>query len=524
MRAYLSACTALSCKGRRRTSEARLLRIMGTYAASRSHRLVVKRVLKAHLITIKAAAAARTSKAGEHVSSDPPPALREAGSSSVSPAGRARTASKLRSFGFVADFTAEEWCRAARKISEVLRGRGGADGIKAKRSALFIHRFVVWARAREGGEPPRSDWSLLTSPSLPAQFVRDLSLALQPASVRNHAGALLEALELVRLDPGLRAHLSKGQASNLRDAAAEWTRLKRVADRGVRSRQRAIMAGSAFQPAPLHFVANYLQRMKNYGVLEEHLGAVETWAAASASGPDRRVPKELVHSWRTVLCYLALLIMMQGQRLCVAINLTVGEFERASWCQGLAVVRIRNHKTGQESGPAAVCLKRGQHEVFRRFCAARKAALPPAEGELHARLLVSPQGAPVRGDSLLHPVEQQRLSAARRRLGGGEDDPEKHRLTFNWVRKSIETGSEELLPPRGASPASEAAAGIMRFLCHSAPVTRLHYRFRTDAVIVKQYKAVELVVCNLAAIDEVRLKPGCYVPATWSGEYEDAFL
>lgn len=195
-------------------------------------------------------------------------------------------------------------------------------------------------------------------------------------------------------------------------------------------------------------------------------------------------------------------------------NLTVGEFERASWCQGLPVIRIKNHKTGKESGPAAVCLKRGQHEAYRRFCVARKVALPPSDDDRHPRLRVSPQGAPVRGDSLRHPVEKQRLSAARRWLGRGEDDPKKHRLTFNWVRKTIETASEELLLPRAASPVSESADGIMRFLCHSAPVTRLHYRFGTDAVIVKQAEAVEMVGCNLAAIDEVRLKPGCYLPAT----------
>lgn len=145
----------------------------------------------------------------------------------------------------------------------------------------------------------------------------------------------------------------------------------------------------------------------------------------------------------------------------------------------MAIVRVKKHKTGKESGPAAVTLKRPQHVVFERFCAVRMRAFPKEAEE--ARLLVSVQGSAVRNDNLLKPLE--------RIISKADEKPST--IQFNWIRKTIETCSVELLDGTAAEDASSASSGIMRYLCHSSQVTKLHYRFRTDKVILRQYRQVE---------------------------------
>jgi hypothetical protein len=500
MDAYLNECALISCKGRRSTTEGRLLRIMGVYASSKSHRLVVRRVLNAHLISIRGADRHHT---GEELqgkcANDPIPS----GISSL-PRGRFATSRKLRAFGFQENFVGVRLCHAAREYVKILRELPDFEAMKAKRDSYFIHRFVAWARAKdEEGFHRHTDWSFLTSIHLPKQFVHELSLALQPASVRNHAFAILQLLERVQVTPRLRNQLTRGQLSRLRKSVVQWTEAKRTQDRMVRRVQRARIASSDFEPAPVQAICETLRRLQEYNILKIHLFDLEKWRRCSAQLENDTIPSELLHSWRTLVCYMATIIMLQGQRLCVALNLTVDEFKKAKWCQGMAVIRVKKHKTGAESGPAAVTLKRQQHDIFQRFCVVRSAVFPIKET---APLLLSVNGTHLRNDNILKPLEKLIAKAGEKRKT----------MAFNWVRKTIETCSAELL----GQAAEEASAGIMRYLCHSPEVTKMHYRFRTDKIIVRQYRQVELVISLLVVIGELEKRAHDYLPRHWDGEYD----
>lgn len=501
MDTYLNECALISCKGRRVATEGRLLRLMGAYAASKTHRLVVRRVLNAHLISIRGPNKHHTGeKTQGKCANEPTP-------SDVSslPPGRFATSRKLRAYGFVQNFARVRLCPVAREYVNILRELPDFEPSKAKRDSYFIHRFVAWARAKDkDGFHRHTDWSFLTSIHLPKQFVHELSLALQPASVRNHAFAILQLLERVLVTPKLRNQLTRGQLSRLRRSVVQWTEAKRTQDRSVRRVQRARIASNDFTPAPVHAICETLRRLREYNILKIHLFDLEKWTRDCAQLDNVAIRSELLHSWRTVVCYMATIIMLQGQRLCVALNLTVGEFRNAKWCQGMAVIRVKKHKTGAESGPAAVTLKRPQHEIFRRFCVIRLAVFPTKEA---APLLLSVNGTHLRNDNLLKPLEKLIAKAGQK----------PKTMPFNWVRKTIETSSAELL---GQTAALEASAGIMRYLCHSQEVTKMHYRFRTDKIIVRQYRQVESIISLLVAMEEIEKRRLQYLPGHWDGEYD----
>lgn len=183
---------------------------------------------------------------------------------------------------------------------KVLRELPGFDALKAKRDSQFIHRFVTWARNRAtGGYHKGTDWSLLTSPSLASQFTHLLGLALQPASIRNHAFAVLQLLELVIVTPALRCQLTRGELSRLRKAIVEWTKAKRTQDRQVRRVQRARIQSDEFTPAPLYAICESLRRLKDYNILEIHLLDLERWLRCGVELEN--VPTEHHHAWRTVV-------------------------------------------------------------------------------------------------------------------------------------------------------------------------------------------------------------------------------
>lgn len=76
------------------------------------------------------------------------------------------------------------------------------------------------------------------------------------------------------------------------------------------------------------------------------------------------LPEHRIGPWTTVISYMGAVIIIQRQRLCVALNVTIEELRRSqSWCQGMAVMRVNKHKTGSRTDPAAFVLRR-QHEVF----------------------------------------------------------------------------------------------------------------------------------------------------------------
>lgn len=53
IRKFRQACTRLSRAGLRETSKARVLRLLGNYAVSKSHFIAAKRVLSGHLVDIR---------------------------------------------------------------------------------------------------------------------------------------------------------------------------------------------------------------------------------------------------------------------------------------------------------------------------------------------------------------------------------------------------------------------------------------------------------------------------------------
>lgn len=148
--------------------------------------------------------------------------------------------------------------------------------------------------------------------------------------------------------------------------------------------------------------------------------------------------------------------------------------------------------------------------TFQRFCSVREAVFPGG-ADYAARMLVSVQGAPVQNDNLLVPLETLLAKAGEKPCT----------IPFNWIRKTIETTAAELLDQTAQD---EASSGIMRYLCHSREVTKLHYRFRTDKVIVRQYRQVEYVLALTAALGEVDKRRLQYLPAHWNGECVCVFI
>lgn len=58
----------------------------------------------------------------------------------------------------------------------------------------------------------------------------------------------------------------------------------------------------------------------------------------------------------------------------------------------------------------------------------------------------------------------------------------------------------------------------MGYLCHGKAVTKLHYRFRTDATVVAQYRAVDKVLATIVSLDEIQRRSRLYLPDCWDGK------
>lgn len=483
---FLKRCQSLSCRGDRTTTEDKVIGAMGRYAASKSHRQVVAAVLKSHRIDFEADVTGADAYQSQ-AKTVPAPVSR--------PFGRAATYRAMKSSGFIVDFD-QNLCKTSKFYFRIKSRGSESNQNTVLANAQLIHRYIHWAAAASGRDvQSANELKLLMDSLLAKSFVTSLRTVMQPTSVRNHASAVLDALELILVTLSTRRKLNSTEKWKLRVAAVTWTKLKRKMDKESRAMQRAKINEGALELAPLSCICAYLGQLNEFGILDNHISALSRGIREGV----KHVPIHLAGAWRELTAYLAGILLIQGMRLCVALKLKISEYEDASWRDGLAVVRVRDHKTVKHSGPAAFVLKIHQYSTFEKYLTLRRRISTPRD-----TMLISTHGGLAR--DILEPIQGHLRKEGV--VCGSE-------LTFNDVRKTLETMTYLV---SDESSGNNGSPGIMRYLCHGPSATRSFYRFRTDGVVVNQWRKLEVLIAQILSLDDIRAHPTRYLPATAFGE------
>lgn len=494
MELYVKDCQNIRAKGWRITSTDRIIGLMGHYGTSSSIRDMVVRVLNGHLVKVQSP----TRGNEEVIKRDCP--VERADKRIALGRGRATTKRNLQRRGLIHSFAAENFCELARSYLTVHSEPNDAERPFSRATLYshvrFIHRYVSWALRKSA---TANEWETIASTSLAKDFVAHISSVLMPASVRNHTTAMVSLLEGCLSIPALRRQCNPALRRKLRSAVAVWIQLRRNVDKRARSLQRQRITNGEFKSAPIVQIVGYLDKMNETGNIERIFIKLQK----ELGQPYHAVPTRMVRYWRMTLCVLATIILIQGQRLCVALNVTMKELDSSKMRHGLYVVRVAKHKTSTVSGPAAFVLKPHQFQLFARFSAIRKKMLTCKE-----ELLVSSRGG-TPFNLLSH------LDRFVSRNKGQAEQPQP-KITFNTVRKTIETWSPVLI----GRTATHCADAIMAYLCHGKEVTRSHYRFRTDQTVVSQSQDVENAVCQLILVRTA----GSHLPKKPLGKCQLNFL
>ncbi len=120
------------CRGKRQTSESRVLSQMGEFAASESHRIVVKKVLEGHGITI-------LKSQNQEFERMPTP---QKGS-------RKEVIRILEKNNFTTNVHIDNVCSAAKSYVEMQRGRGLVSNQTISANAKYIHRYITFGKTHQ---------------------------------------------------------------------------------------------------------------------------------------------------------------------------------------------------------------------------------------------------------------------------------------------------------------------------------------------------------------------------------------
>ena len=472
MNKFLRECRQLSKAGIRKTSRARILKLMGRYAASRSHYLVARKVLQGHLFMTKAFSNddPKGGKPSKPVSrprhTTPPP--------TSTPVARQRR-SVIKDTGILPEISEEMLCQPARVFKEVELARAKRSPQGTLATAKMVHRYVNWSQRRQ---PFQSDAVILLSTELPMDFMHEMSAIFRPNTLKNHAGAMIAFLDQAQYQREIKKLFGSSPSVRQKLAAVRevWTRLKQRHEREARHVQREAVRGGQLRNAPVKLMCDFL--IANSALSDLHT--------------------ELLPSERsTADCVVATVLALHGQRLCAALNLTAGEVLDAAPVHGNSrIIRVQDHKTRRSHGPAAICLREREYRLFRSL-ARQRATLAGRS----APLLTAPAGKGCQ--TLFSPLNEY----ITREL------PDWQGLTFNLVRKTIES-NVHLAP---CSSRHVAGTQVNAYLLHGKEVTALYYAYRSDTQVAAEALAVQSILTALVVLDLVR-DGQLQLPGHWRGE------
>lgn len=269
---------------------------------------------------------------------------------------------------------------------------------------------------------------------------------------------------------------------------------QRQQNRRARAETRRRLEADSTHPVPLFEILQYLHRTDDAA---EALQELERAALADPAWGETGVPPEHQHLWEEASCAVALVLLLHAARLCVALNVTVGEVHAMTAHQGRLVLRVASHKTATSGGRACLALRPRQARLVRRVADVRR-YLP--EGGLDtARLLVAGNASAGKPRHLFRPF--LRTLGSRHPARG---------LVFNDMRREVE--SQRFLVGSPGRDDKATAESISTYLCHSGRVAKLHYARRSDAVVVAEARLVECTLSQLLALQLVRASPSSFLP------------
>lgn len=452
--------THLVCRGRRQTSESRVLSQMGEFAASESHRTVVKKVLEGHGITI-------LKSQNQEFERMPTP---QKGS-------RKEVIRILEKNNFTTNVHIDNVCSAAKSYVEMQRGRGLVSNQTISANAKYIHRYVTFGKTHLS---TLDETKVLTNIPTISVFFEKARDMFAPNSLRNHAAALVDCINLGLSHPSFT--LFKDISRNtLKSALKCCLSFKNDSEKKARQDQRRAINN------PEEINVSILEILKICQVLKNDLKQSLDRLDKNITQTLREIPQTLKSDWHIASCVIGIFLLLQAVRLSTAINLTVCEVLSATSFQGYHVMRVSNNKTANTRGAACIALPSNQFEMVKKFADIR-GRVKFCSG----KLLVTARGKP--NVNILEPLNKV-LSKP---------------VTFNTVRKSLETNLF-LLDSKG-----ENKLNISSYLCHTQEVARQYYRFKTDAVVVNESMEVTKLLFQMASLEVVIEKK--LLPHIWNGK------
>lgn len=454
---------------------------MGPYSASKSHYKVVKGVLRGHLIDVPGSPVAyRSPRVGECPKTFKQ--IPETPNSLMVGKGSRQRKAVLASVGFTPEISEQELGHVATLFLAEERHGGYRSPSHALASAKMVQRFIDWSVQAVPGQ--RDEKSILLCEERPLEYAAVLAKVFQANTRRNHCRAMVALFELATVN--LRVKQAFGTTPFIHRKLVSlkelWSELKRKDATTARAEQRFKMRSEQFKNAPIKVIMDFLVEITP--LVETY---VENWNIH-----DLRSHEEI----KAVNCFVSIVMALHGQRLCAAVNLTAEEVLNAREIQGRFVVRVKNHKTAKFHGPAAICLRAAHFAVFKNIAEFHRRR---SDGD--GKLLNAPKGQACK---ILFQQVNERIKV---------DFPDFPGLTFNLIRKTIETNSHLAISYSGDA----ASKDLNHYLNHGRSVSDLYYRFRTDSHILSEAKVVETVISQLLCMDMARCGQ-LQLPTRWKSK------
>lgn len=480
---YTRRCQLLSQSGLRISSKLKVLQLLGRNACSASHVRSAIKVLKGHMVHIGRF---------RHIQPKRPSTMRLSAKQPAMTApqdnGRRVTTSKLRTAGFIHDFTTVTLSQLA---SEFGKAHPRAGTPKAIAATQMVERYIKWAEGKG-----LSASNAILSRELPIEFFKQLGEILQPNSLRNHAVSAIELLNIGPLTQGLAAYFSPFKRGAVKSAKKIWTNLKKSVEKEARRVQRVKVRQLAFKNAPLQAICEYLESSWKNDTVAENCRILKM-----KFEQGRMLSYEDSKRFRENLCILSLYMALHGQRQSTAFRLRPAEVLHADQLEGRAIISAHSHKTFSSSGPALIALKGHQLQAFQLF--------------VDARAAISQQDTPV-------------ISSISGKKPSDVFQPLCHylvnvhginkKITFNWLRKTVETNKDLVLDhTENSDRYREATSMISGYLLHGPNAVQNHYDFQTARKVVMKSREVDSVMSQLIAIEQLQTDSCTILPTFHTG-------
>lgn len=476
MTSYTIKCVKLSKSGWRETSRERVNSCLGKYSRSTSHQNVARKILNGHLIRITP----EYDKSNRDLQKTLPTPQR----------GRALTGHCLKASKLKPSFADGELCSLSQAYVKGMASLSNVGRNHILANAKMIHRVVKFGMQEL---VTFSEGETIMSMKCARAFVDEANVVLRPNSVRNHCAAVLSALSIATLDPSVQRVFEGYSRQELDRATEDWKKLKTYSDKSSRCEQKLKVMQGNLPNLPLFEICAFFQDLVHV-LVPESLRKIRTKLADGS----RDVPSELRVEWRNVTAFVATLFLLHGQRLCVALELTVDEVHSASFSLGYAVIRIRQHKTAK-AGPAAVAIRMQHYQILEDFAKIRDTMCTGRR-----QLIISHTG-----NAATHI-----LSLVEDALVAREVTPT---VSHKAMRRVLETNG--YLLGQAKTQAAAAQSDVNRYLCHGAAVTNLHYKYRTDAFVVTAAQSVETILTQILVIKHfdktLKVKPYEEIPGNF---------